>query len=134
MTTNESKKLGDLFIKIGQNLKSNPTFINELETLLKNDTDTSKQFAIDFEKINQIDLFQLIRDKTENEVRMMLSEFNIKELREILKKYRFGSPSKLKTDYQIKEYILNQLTQRKTDVFQSHQNLQNPKSEIDDSD
>lgn len=121
MTTNESKRLGELLIKIGQNLKNNPAFISQLEGLLKIDENTAKQLPIDFDKINNIDLFLLIREKTEIEVEQILSDFNIKELRELLKKFHFGSSSKLKTVPQIKSHILNQLLQRKTDVFHTPQ-------------
>lgn len=125
MTTNEIKRLGEVLIKIGQNLKNNPSFISQLEGLLKIDENMAKQISIDFDKINNIDLFQLIREKTEGEVEQILSDYNIKELRELLKKYHFGSSSKLKTVVQIKAHILNQLVQRKTDVFHTHQDGDN---------
>lgn len=117
MATLDNKRIGEIFIKIGQYLKNNPQFINQLEELLKLQEAPVQEMSIDFEKINKLDLFQAIREKTEIEVEQSLSDFNIKELREILKKYRFGSPSKLKTIPQIKEHIIHQLRQRKTDVF-----------------
>ena len=115
----DTKKLGDILIEIGQKINQDPSFIGQLDKFVNSSTKTDKDSIINFEKINSIDLFNLIREKTEKEVEDTLSEFNIKELREILKKYRFGSPSTLRTNVQLKKYILNQLNQRKTDVFRN---------------
>jgi len=117
MATKEIKKVSEILIRIGVLLNENPSFINQLEEFISLSTTLTKETPIDFDKIDKIDLFQLIREKTEDQVESILSDFTVKELREILKKYHFGSPSKLRTPSQIRQYILNQLNQRKTDVF-----------------
>lgn len=119
MNNKDIVRLSTIFTNIGERLKSDPRFIDRLEKLVTSDEKDAELATIDFEKINSLDLFQLIRDKSQNEVDEMLSSFTLKELREILKKYRFGSSSKLKTTEQLKKFIINQLVQRKTDVFQN---------------
>jgi|GEM_PF-6176677 len=125
MTKKDNKQVGEILIKLGQALKTNPLLITQLEEFLNLQKGFASDTAIDFEKIGNLDLFQLIRERTEDEVDQILSSFNLKELREILKRYRFGSPSKLKTPSQIKHHILHQLRQRKTDVFHNPQNIHN---------
>lgn len=119
MNNKDILRLSNIFTKIGERLKSDPGFIDRLEKTVTSDEKDSELTTIDFEKINSLDLFQLIRDKSQNEVDEMLSSFTLKELRGILKKYRFGSSSKLKTTEQLRKFIINQLVQRKTDVFQN---------------
>jgi hypothetical protein len=118
MTTKEIEKLGQMLIEIGTRLKQDPQLMKQLEEFLQivRQKDEKSVF-VDLDKVNRIDLFQLAREKNSEELANILSSFNLKELREILKKYRFGSPSKLKTGSQIINYILNQLNQRKIDVF-----------------
>lgn len=116
----QTKKISEILIEIGKKINEDPKFLDELSKFMNSPLSASKQIDIDIAKINSLDLFQLIRENTEEEVEDKLSDFNIKELREILKKYRFGSPSTLRTTPQIKKYILNQLMQRKTDVFRSN--------------
>jgi hypothetical protein len=117
MIAKETKKVGEILIRIGVLLNENPLFIKRLEEFINSSTSPEKETSIDFAKVNNIDLFHLIREKPLDEVENILNDFTVKELRELLKKYRFGSPSKLKTQSQIKYYIINQLNQRKTDVF-----------------
>jgi hypothetical protein len=121
MVAKEAKKVGEILIRIGVLINENPLFINRLEEFISSSTLIKNDIPIDFDKINKIDLFQLIREKSEGEVENILSDFSIKELRELLKKYHFGSSSKLKTQSQIKFHIMNQLNQRKTDVFHTTQ-------------
>lgn len=120
MTTKEMKKVGDVMTRLGQKIAEDPTFIDELDKFLLRAINESKPANIDMAKINNVDLFQLIRERNEDYIDLILSDFNLKELRELLKKYRFGSPSTLKTTSQIKSYIINQLRQRKTDVFRNN--------------
>lgn len=122
MAAKEIKKVGEILIKIGQVLNDNPSFINDLEKFIASASSQKKQNNVDFEKINNIHLFQLIREKSESDVENILSDLTVIELRELLKIYRFGSPAKLKTALQLQHYILNQLRQRKTDVFHNPEN------------
>jgi hypothetical protein len=119
MANNQFKKFSDLLVKITNLANNDPLFINKLEMFINSNNELEIKPSLDQNRINEIDLFQIIREKKEEEVEKILSEFNVYELRAILKKYRFGSPSKLKTVSQLKNYILNQLRQRKTDVFQN---------------
>jgi hypothetical protein len=57
--------------------------------------------------LDKIDLFQLIREQPETEVEKMLDGLTVKDLKQLLKRYHFGSPSKLKSAAQVKDYILN---------------------------
>ncbi|MBE9597863.1 hypothetical protein [Pedobacter sp. MC2016-24] len=118
MGQKEVKQVSKVLIKLGNILNENPSFLYELDEFLDKSQNIEMEKSIDEEKINSIDLFKLIREKTEDELDIALEVFNIKELREILKKYRFGSPSKLRSTSQIRGFIINQLKQRKTDVFQ----------------
>lgn len=119
MATNQFKKFGDILVKITTLANNDPLFINKLEVFINNSEGPSSKPVVDQKKIDEIDLFSLIRENKEI-VEQILSELSIAELRAILKKYHFGSSSKLKTPLQLKNYILNQLNQRKTDVFQMH--------------
>ena len=129
MNNKEANNLGVMLVRIGERLKSNPDFFTQLEDFINSYEREGQRTNVDSVKIDSLDLFQLIREKSQDEVDHLLAEFSIKELRELLKKYRFGSSSKLKTPTQIRKYIFNQLVQRKTDVFQ---NMENNKSEKND--
>lgn len=116
------KKIAEILIKIGQCLRDNPDFINQLDAFLNAQKNTNKSEQINLATVASLDLFQLIREEAESKVEERLLNLNIKELRELLKKYRFGSSSKIKTEKQIVDHIMNQLRQRKIDVFQSPKN------------
>jgi|WetSurMetagenome_2_1015567.scaffolds.fasta_scaffold108794_2 hypothetical protein len=123
MMKNDFEKFGDILIKIGKRIKDNPLFINKLEKFLDSELDNpEKKLLIDDEKIEKLDLYNIAKDKTADELDIILSEFSLYELKAILKKYRFGVSNKLKTSEQIRPYIINQLKKRSIDVFMSEVN------------
>lgn len=124
MASRETQKFGTIIKAIGEKIIRNPKFLEDLEYFLKSypGKDVKAEDKIDYEKINNLNIFQLSKEKTETELENILSNFSLKELRELLKKYHLRSPSKLKTTASLIKYAVLQLKQRNTDVFRSTAN------------
>lgn len=124
MAPRENQKFGNIFKAIGEKIIGNPKFLEDLEHFLKSYPDKNEfvNENIDYDKINRVNLIQLGKEKTEEELEEILSDFSLKELRELLKKYHLGSPSKLKTNVSLIKYAVFQLKQRSTDVFRTTAN------------
>lgn len=122
MSSKISEKIGEILIKLGTKLKNDPDFIEDLEALLDGvnsenaDTDPSNGVPRQ-EKIDELDLYELAKSKTDEELEKVLTEFSVKELKIILKKYHFGVSSKQRTAKLIIPHIINHLRKRTTDVF-----------------
>ena len=113
-------KLGDILIKIGDRIKEDPSFLNQLEKLLDSKTPVKEEKTpIDLTKIADLDLYYLAKHKSDQELESILFEFSSLELKGILKKYRFGVSPNHKTAKQIVPFVIHQVRQRTTDVFRT---------------
>lgn len=79
----------------------------------KKNSDSS---IVNNEALDAINLFDMAKSTTEEEMIKQLMQFNIKELKFLQKKYNLGG-SNIKSQKAIVEYIVDQMQKRSVDVF-----------------
>lgn len=79
----------------------------------KKNSDSS---IVNSEVLDAINLFDMAKSTTEEEMIKQLMQFNIKELKFLQKKYNLGG-SNIKSQKAIVEYIVDQMQKRSVDVF-----------------
>ncbi len=117
MSKKDSSNIAQLLINLGKAIQNDSSIIPKLEEFLKENTKSTKSEEIDFEKINSLDLYALVKTKSEEEINSLMSEFSLKELKAISKKYHFGVPPRIRSAKKMKEHIFHQLQKRNVDVF-----------------
>lgn len=118
----KKNEIAEVLILIGKRMQSDPDFINILYQFLEEKS--SKNVILNDSKatIEKIDFYEMIKNNNISEIQNVLEQFNTRELKHIIKKYRFSVPINLKTEKYLREYIIKQLTQRTTDVFMDNSN------------
>lgn len=81
----------------------------------KKNSDSS---IVNSEALDAINLFDMAKSTTEEEMIKQLMQFNIKELKFLQKKYNLGG-SNIKSQKTIVEYIVDQMQKRSVDVFRN---------------
>ncbi len=77
---------------------------------------TGDSSTVNNEALNTINLFDMAKSMSKEEMIDKLMQFNIKELKILQKKYNLGG-SNIKSQKGIVEYIVDQMQKRSVDVF-----------------
>jgi hypothetical protein len=117
MTQSEAKIIGEIFIKIGQKINERPDFISTLYKLLDMNTNEKEREIFNKNEIDAIDFYNLAKNNGINEIDKILNSYNVPQLKFICKKYHFSIPTKSRTEKSLRDHIINQFSQRSTDVF-----------------
>jgi hypothetical protein len=117
ISQNDIESFGKVLIALGEAIKGNPKivldFINSVQI-----EKSSKEERSDFNRIKNFNLYELAKDKTKDELICQLKQFDVAELRYLIKELRLGS-TKAKSIDNLSEYIADQAKKRTTDVFQN---------------
>jgi hypothetical protein len=114
LTRNDIKSFLKVFTALVEMEKNNPdTILN-----LINSPKEPKINQTDFNKIKNFELYKEAKEKSKPELIQELKQFNVEELRFLIKELRLGS-IKLKSIDGLTEYIADQAIKRTTDVFQN---------------
>lgn len=114
---------GHVLEAIGKVIASKPELIMNFLDASINDTlnqhKDSNHEEVDREKVEKYPLYDLAKSIEESELVERLLEFNLLELRYLIKIFRLGS-NKYKSKERIAAYIAEQAKKRSIDVFREH--------------
>jgi endonuclease III len=109
ISQNDIESFGKVLIALGEVIKGNPKIVLDFIN--------SAQIS-DFNRIKSFNLYELAKDKTKDELICQLKQFDVAELRYLIKELRLGG-TKAKSISSLSEYIADQAKKRTTDVFQN---------------
>jgi hypothetical protein len=103
-------------------MKEPEKWLIKLESILdlSNKTNGKPREELNVKRLEDFQLYEVAKLVTKDELVIKLKQFNIDELRLILKENKLGY-SKLKSVNALAEFIADQANKRTTDVFQHHE-------------
>lgn len=116
LTKKDIESFGKVLAELGSVIENNPSVILDLLNVKANTPKVVREKEDISDKVLNLNLFDVFKDKKKSEIEAELLEYNKDELKYIVKSFSLGS-TRLNSVDKLADFIADQVSKRTKDVF-----------------